>query len=295
MRAAPAKNGLSSRIFLAYNSKARDGSLFLDNTPRSNRFSAAPRRKRGMHALSLPGTHQCVTRHVKDVLHCLGGIRVLFPLFGQLDQPTKVPKSAASIAAAAAAALVTASELKEHKDAKDGKESDSKSVADSAAAAVPAAKPAIVAAGSSPPSVPGPALGLGLGLGPDAGDTKLAASAGVAAGLSEAKLEVKASSDVKEAPFDLCHTVDPRLLVNIVRVLNVMLADNPINQSFIQKAKGFAVIGHQLERVSPRHFSSSAIQALEQLVAVSYASADGELFKVQGVALCSLSHCLRVR
>lgn len=33
------------------------------------------------------GVHQCVTRNVKDVIHCLGGIRVLFPLFAQLDQP----------------------------------------------------------------------------------------------------------------------------------------------------------------------------------------------------------------
>lgn len=34
------------------------------------------------------GTYHCCTRHVKDVLKCLGGIKVLFPFFSQLDQPT---------------------------------------------------------------------------------------------------------------------------------------------------------------------------------------------------------------
>ena len=79
---------LSSKIFLAYNAKARDQQLFLDNTPRGNRAGSG---NRSMHAVALAGTHQCVTRHVKDVLHCLGGISVLFPLLEQLDLPVALP------------------------------------------------------------------------------------------------------------------------------------------------------------------------------------------------------------
>jgi hypothetical protein len=44
-----------------------------------------------MHALRLPGTHHCVTRDINDTLDCLGGIKVLFPLFVQLDNPVKLP------------------------------------------------------------------------------------------------------------------------------------------------------------------------------------------------------------
>ena len=79
---------LSAKIFLAYNSNASKQGRFLDNTPRSNRLGST--RMAGMHATYFPGTHQCVTRHVGDVLHCLGGISVFFPLFAQLDYPVAV-------------------------------------------------------------------------------------------------------------------------------------------------------------------------------------------------------------
>ena len=45
-----------------------------------------PRRRPGhMHAIRLPGTRECVTRDVRDALDCLGGLKVLLPLFAQYD------------------------------------------------------------------------------------------------------------------------------------------------------------------------------------------------------------------
>ncbi|CAB1097656.1 unnamed protein product [Ectocarpus sp. CCAP 1310/34] len=45
-----------------------------------------PRRRPGhMHAMRLPGTRECVTRDVRDALDCLGGVKVLLPLFAQYD------------------------------------------------------------------------------------------------------------------------------------------------------------------------------------------------------------------
>ncbi|CAN0575787.1 unnamed protein product, partial [Ectocarpus sp. 12 AP-2014] len=38
-----------------------------------------------MHAMRLPGTRECVTRDVRDALDCLGGVKVLLPLFAQYD------------------------------------------------------------------------------------------------------------------------------------------------------------------------------------------------------------------
>ena len=96
---------ISSRILLAYNAKARDGRLHLNIAPRvqeeaekakqaeeedsasSPSPSGATAQSRGMHAMALDGTYQCVTRHVLDALSCLNGIACLFPCFTQLDQP----------------------------------------------------------------------------------------------------------------------------------------------------------------------------------------------------------------
>lgn len=43
----------------------------------------------GMHALRLPGTRECVTRDVRDALDCLGGVKVLLPLFAQYDHAVR--------------------------------------------------------------------------------------------------------------------------------------------------------------------------------------------------------------
>ena len=40
-----------------------------------------------MDATPLPGTHRCVRHSVLSALDSLGGIKVIFPLFAQLDQP----------------------------------------------------------------------------------------------------------------------------------------------------------------------------------------------------------------
>lgn len=38
-----------------------------------------------INASILPGTHLCGTRDIKDIISCMGGIQVLFPLFIQFD------------------------------------------------------------------------------------------------------------------------------------------------------------------------------------------------------------------
>ena len=48
--------------------------------------SVRPRPRAGyMHAMRLPGTRESVTRDVRDALDCLGGVKVLLPLFAQYD------------------------------------------------------------------------------------------------------------------------------------------------------------------------------------------------------------------
>ena len=62
-----------------------------------------------MHALRRPGTIECVTRDVRDTLDCLGGVKVLFPLFAQFDQPAeRLTLGGPSTPSAAAADTATA-------------------------------------------------------------------------------------------------------------------------------------------------------------------------------------------
>lgn len=188
LAAQKTKASLGARIFLAYNAKARDGSLFLDNTPRSNRGGALMR-KAARHAISLPGTHQCVTRHVKDVMTCLGGIQVLFPLIAQLDQPTRKPGDAPG--------------------------------------------------GSGKPSQTRGKAGGGAGSG---------------AGAGECRRE------------DLDYTCDQSFFVSILRVFCVMVRDSKANQLWMAQTQGFAILGLQLEKASPLHFSEAALQAIRLLL-----------------------------
>lgn len=53
-----------------------------ENTRRVVRPSPRPGH---MHAMRLPGTRECMTRDVRDALDCLGGVKVLLPLFAQYD------------------------------------------------------------------------------------------------------------------------------------------------------------------------------------------------------------------
>lgn len=71
---------VESKIFLYYDATARSGKFFLDLTPEKNR-------ERRMDAKGSGNLHSSVIRDVKDIIHCLGGIKVLFPIFAQLDQP----------------------------------------------------------------------------------------------------------------------------------------------------------------------------------------------------------------
>eukprot|EP00698_Gefionella_okellyi_P026273 TRINITY_DN9942_c0_g1_i1.p1 TRINITY_DN9942_c0_g1~~TRINITY_DN9942_c0_g1_i1.p1 ORF type:complete len:2968 (+),score=749.63 TRINITY_DN9942_c0_g1_i1:68-8971(+) len=67
--------GVATKCFVAYNTVTCDGRLALDMTPE--------------HILH--GVIQCSTRNVRDIIHCLGGIRVLLPLFAQLEALQPLP------------------------------------------------------------------------------------------------------------------------------------------------------------------------------------------------------------
>jgi hypothetical protein len=114
---------LTPLIMLTYNPGVRKGNYFLDNTPEQNNNkwrpvgfggedfslpsgteadesgSPAPMGSplpsmvevaKNMNARRLIGTHICTTRDMRDSLDCLGGIKVLLPLFTQLDLPVVV-------------------------------------------------------------------------------------------------------------------------------------------------------------------------------------------------------------
>jgi len=77
---------MSKKVLHAYNAKASTPQGYTDNSPNNDFGSEA---ETYAHAL-FPGTHVCITRHIKDVLQCLGGIQVLFPICEQLDLPVRV-------------------------------------------------------------------------------------------------------------------------------------------------------------------------------------------------------------
>lgn len=57
-----------------------------DGEEGENASCVQPRPRPGfMHAMRLPGTRECVMRDVRDALDCLGGVKVLLPLFAQFD------------------------------------------------------------------------------------------------------------------------------------------------------------------------------------------------------------------
>jgi hypothetical protein len=51
----------------------------------------------GHHATLSLGIRRCITRSIKDMIHCLGGIQVLFPLFAHLDIPVLQHPTNASV------------------------------------------------------------------------------------------------------------------------------------------------------------------------------------------------------
>ncbi|GAM17220.1 hypothetical protein SAMD00019534_003950 [Acytostelium subglobosum LB1] len=69
---------LTNRLFLSYNCRAIDGDICLDNTPNigvDRNCDAA-----------LVSINPCISRDIKDIIYCLGGIKVLFPLIPQANQ-----------------------------------------------------------------------------------------------------------------------------------------------------------------------------------------------------------------
>ncbi|KAF2072405.1 hypothetical protein CYY_006280 [Polysphondylium violaceum] len=71
-------SSLTSHLFLNYNCRAIDGDLCLDNTPDIGG-------DRNYDAV-LVSINPCVSRDIKDIIYCLGGIKVLFPLIPQINQ-----------------------------------------------------------------------------------------------------------------------------------------------------------------------------------------------------------------
>jgi len=74
---------ITPKIFLHYNCKAQKQAMILDNTPEKNRDKPLDGKRLG-------NLNSCITRDVRDMIHCIGGINVLLPLFAQLNQP-RVP------------------------------------------------------------------------------------------------------------------------------------------------------------------------------------------------------------
>ncbi|KAJ7325688.1 hypothetical protein OS493_029114 [Desmophyllum pertusum] len=74
---------LSAVIMFMYSPKACDQQLCLEASPTENPsfFCHSP------HALMLEGVQSVVTHSLQCILHSLGGIQMLLPLFGQLDFP----------------------------------------------------------------------------------------------------------------------------------------------------------------------------------------------------------------
>ena len=71
---------LESKIFLYYHPFARTSKYFLDSTPDKIRDIKLDAKIVGI-------IHSSIIKDIKNVLHCLGGIRVFFPIFTQLDLP----------------------------------------------------------------------------------------------------------------------------------------------------------------------------------------------------------------
>ncbi|XP_077156234.1 lipopolysaccharide-responsive and beige-like anchor protein isoform X2 [Paroedura picta] len=72
---------LSNAIAFTYNPRATDAQLCLESSPKDNLsiFVHSP------HALMLQDVKAVVTHSIQSAMHSIGGVQVLFPLFGQLD------------------------------------------------------------------------------------------------------------------------------------------------------------------------------------------------------------------
>uniref|UniRef100_A0A2C9K5K0 Uncharacterized protein n=1 Tax=Biomphalaria glabrata TaxID=6526 RepID=A0A2C9K5K0_BIOGL len=74
---------LTSAIVFMYNPIACDSQLCLESSPKGNQsyFLHSP------HAMMCQDVKAVITHSIHSTLHSLGGVQILFPLFGQLDLP----------------------------------------------------------------------------------------------------------------------------------------------------------------------------------------------------------------
>lgn len=76
--------GARTRGWSGTSCSSGEGSTCPDEGEDGRKLRPQPRPGR-MHAMRLPGTRECVRRDVRDALDCLGGVKVLLPLFAQYD------------------------------------------------------------------------------------------------------------------------------------------------------------------------------------------------------------------
>ncbi|KAJ5068515.1 beach domain-containing protein [Anaeramoeba ignava] len=73
---------LSSKIFLSLNSRACSLHHCFDQSSRGV-----------VDKLRIVSMFNCISRNLADIVGCVGGVRALFPLFAQLDQPEATPQN----------------------------------------------------------------------------------------------------------------------------------------------------------------------------------------------------------
>ena len=90
---------LAKKVVLAYNAKARTQDSGFSNNATTDIHGVTPSGPNGDLTARVvgTGTYACATRHIRDVMHCLGGIQVLFPISEQLDQPVRVSRRAVTV------------------------------------------------------------------------------------------------------------------------------------------------------------------------------------------------------
>ncbi|KAJ5068656.1 beach domain-containing protein lvsc [Anaeramoeba ignava] len=76
---------LNSKIFLNYNIKASNDIHCFDQSPQV--------RKDQQDKAKLSGMFKCITTSIYDIVYCIGGVKVFFPLIIQLDQPIGTPEN----------------------------------------------------------------------------------------------------------------------------------------------------------------------------------------------------------
>ncbi|XP_062619252.1 LOW QUALITY PROTEIN: neurobeachin-like, partial [Saccostrea cucullata] len=83
---------LTSLIVFMYNPIACDGQLCLESAPKGNVSYFV----HVQHALMSGDVKAVITHSIYSTLHSLGGIQVVFPLFGQLDMPVRKGENSSS-------------------------------------------------------------------------------------------------------------------------------------------------------------------------------------------------------